>query len=155
MKKALRRLSVVLVVLLFLFPVISGIGITVTNNVIADKNAKELSSYPLPPETFLADTVASAGKFVGNGNGMQYFGSILVSSTLTAEELREYYSKAFDFIEVRPQKSADIDFIMHSDYRFDNFEEGKTYYSITRWGSAQNYVPDWLAHWLDFDLRGH
>ena len=157
MKKFLKIFIGIVLALLFVTPVVFGITITGINDSIAEKTAKEISLYPLPENTNLCDTVCAARKLVGNGNGMQYMGAILVTSELTEEELRAYYSEAFDFVEVRLQESADIDYVNNSDYSFENFDStnGKTYYSVTLWGSARKYYPDWVVTLLNYDLRGH
>ena len=98
-------------------------------------------------------TYSVAGKLVGSGNGMQYMGSILVSTDLNEQELYEYYSENFAYIEVYKQEESKLDFIMF-DYSFDKFPKNKTNcYSVTCWGSQpKNKIFAWL---LDFDLRGH
>lgn len=90
-----------LCIVALLLPVALYGGIVITNNVIAHGMAKELKSAPLPEGTILMDSFSLAGKLVGNGNGMQYMGSILVISPLSEEELYDYYSEAFDYVEVR------------------------------------------------------
>ncbi len=65
----------------------------VANNDIANEVENTLRETPLPEETELLDSVSMAGKLVGNGNGMQYFGAILLESELSLEELNDYYSE--------------------------------------------------------------
>ena len=48
---------------------------------------KELCETPLPEKTELIESISRAGKLTGNGNGMQYFGAILIRSDLSLEEL--------------------------------------------------------------------
>ena len=42
--------------------------------------ANELVHFRLPKNTELIESIYKAGKLVGNGNGMQYFGVILIKS---------------------------------------------------------------------------
>ena len=91
---------------------------------------------------------------VGNGNGMQYFGAILIKSDLSPEELDAYYQEfrtgQFDCL-VEAQLSSDILPIEGGDLAFQHTEYGVGYYIVYTWGDA----PDWLETWLDTDLRGH
>ena len=68
------------------------ISIPLINNHTAYKVEKTLCEIPLPEETELIESLSQAGKLTGNGNGMQYFGAILIRSDLSLEELDAYYS---------------------------------------------------------------
>lgn len=156
--KILKRIFLILVIVIITLPIISYIGIVVTNNIIADKIEKELVAYALPPNTDLMDSISIAGKLTGNGNGMQYMGAILVDSELSKQELKEYYSSEFEYIEVRKQETANIDFINTSNYSFNNFSEiNKDYcYSITCWDDDRGEkFGEFIAKLLDIDIRGH
>ena len=59
------------------------ISISFINNNIAYKVEKELCETPLPEKTELIESISRAGKLTGNGNGMQYFGAILIQSELS------------------------------------------------------------------------
>ena len=109
MKKILYKIGISLLVLIILAPILLYAGITLTNDSIARRVEDELTAYPLPRETELVGSVSAAGHLVGNGNGMQYMGAVLVVSSLTEEELTAYYSESFDFVEVREQTSAKIE----------------------------------------------
>ena len=58
----------------------SVISIPLINNHTAYKVEKALCEIPLPEETELIESLSQAGKLTGNGNGMQYFGAILIRS---------------------------------------------------------------------------
>ena len=103
MKKKWFFIIPIVALLIALSPIAAYFGIVAANNSIANRVEKELKSYPLPEDTLFLDSVSLAGKLVGNGNGMQYMGSILVISDLTEEELYEYYSQSFGNVEVRKQ----------------------------------------------------
>ena len=66
------------------------IFIPLINNHTAYKVEKALCEIPLPEETELIESLSQAGKLTGNGNGMQYFGAILIRSELSLEELETY-----------------------------------------------------------------
>ncbi len=150
----LKKLSKILISIIVLLPVILYGSIVIANNCIADKIEQRLVKYDLPENTVLIDSISIAGKLTGNGNGMQYMGSILVESDFSQDELEKYYSSDFDYIEVIKQDSASIDFIHPRNYSFKEFqqEDGKTYYSITCWDGERNRI---FSDLLDFDIRGH
>lgn len=91
MKKFFKDLLLFTPLILLLLPIITYISIMLFNNGIAYNTLKELKSIELPPNTKIECSESKAGKLVGSGNGMQYFGSILVDSDLTENELKEYY----------------------------------------------------------------
>lgn len=68
------------------------ISIPLINNHTAYKVEKKLCETPLPEKTELIESISRAGKLTGNGNGMQYFGAILIQSELSLKELDDYYS---------------------------------------------------------------
>ena len=156
--KVLKLTLFVILIVMIVLPVISYIGIVITNNTIADNMEKELVAYDLPPNTELVDSISISGKLTGNGNGMQYMAAILVDSKLSEEELAEYYSLDFDYIEVRKQETANIDFIHNSNYNFKNFSKSNKsfYYSVTCWDDdRQDKYGNFISSLLDFDIRGH
>ena len=65
------------------------ISIPLINNHTAYKVEKTLCEIPLPEETELIESLSQAGKLTGNGNGMQYFGAILIRSDLSLEDSEE------------------------------------------------------------------
>lgn len=156
--KILKRTFLILVIVVFALLMVSYIGIVITNNSIADKIEKDLAGHQLPTNTELVDSISIAGKLTGNGNGMQYMGAILVDSDLSEMELKEYYSSEFEYVEIRKQETADIDFIHTGNYSFNNFSETNngSYYSIACWDdSRREKFGDFICELLDFDIRGH
>jgi len=154
--KIVKRIFIILLISIFILPVISYIGIVMTNNYIADKIEKDLVSYQLPSNTKLVDSVSAAAKLTGNGNGMQYMGAILVDSDLSKEELKEYYSSEFDYIEVNEQETVNLDFIQSVSFDADIKLGDKTYYSIICWDDNRSEMfGDFISELLDFDIRGH
>ena len=153
-----KKHIIILAAVLILLPVVLYAAIVVTNNCIAAQIEKVLKLSPLPPDTVLVDSISLAGKLTGNGNGMQYMGSILLMTDLQEEELAEHYSRSFDYITVKKQTSEAIDFIHPKKYSFEGFteESGRTYYSITCWDSnRRDLFSDFVITLLDFDIRGY
>ena len=155
--KIVKKIAVVFLVVVIVLPILAYAAIVITNNYLADTIEKELVNYSMPSNTELIDSISITGKLIGNGNGMQYMGSILVKSDLSCDELIEYYSNDFYFIEVREQKTASIDFIGPRNYSFNaKLEEDETYYSITCWDiDTTEYFGQFIIKLLDFDIRGH
>lgn len=154
--KILKRIFLILVIVVFALPIISYIGIVVTNNSIANKIENDLVSYELPTNTKFVDSVAAAAKLTGSGNGMQYIGAILVDSDLSKEELKEHYSSEFDYIEVNEQETVNLDFIQNVSFDADIESGDKTYYSIICWDDERREMfGDFISELLDFDIRGH
>ena len=82
---------------------------------------KELCETPLPEKTELIESISRAGKLTGNGNGMQYFGAILIQSELSLKELDDYYSdhrsNEWEYL-VEIQGGQSIDVIDHETLNF-------------------------------------
>ena len=145
------RVTMVFIAVVLLF---FAVAVPIINNAIALSVEKDLKKLPLPENTELVESISKAGKLIGNGNGMQYFGALLIKSALSAQELDAYYQAyrtgEFDCL-IEPQLSNDIRAVEHGDLAFRHTEYGIGYYIVYTWGSA----PDWLQVWLDTDLRGH
>lgn len=149
-----KRVLAILLIFMLVLPIITYIGIVITNNSIANRIEKDLTAYELPADTVLVDSVSIAGKLDGSGNGMQYRGAILVKSELGEKELTEHYGSAFDHIEVRKQTSADI----YGKYSFDRFsdEDKDSYYSVICQDDKRTETfGGFISALLDFDVRGH
>lgn len=144
-------------VICLLLPVLLYAGIVKWNDSIADGLKRTLTEYPLPPQTELLDSKAIAGKQNGNGNGMQYFGLLLVSSDLTAEQLQAHYGAGVGdegFLLVEPQESQRID--GYGDYWFDAWESDRPCYRIElSMDSVSGCEESILEALLNCDLRGH
>lgn len=154
--KAIRRIFIILLIVIIALPIISYVGIVITNNYIADTIEKNLVSYELPANTELIDSISAAGKFTGNGNGMQYMGAILVDSDLSLEELTEYYSSKFDYIKVNEQETVKLDSIQNVSFNADMDLGEKSYYSIICWDDDRKETfGNFISELLDFDIRGH
>lgn len=147
MKKVL--VIIILSVVLIFLSVLTAAPIV--NNNIAKKTANELVNLPLPNNTEFIESIYEAGKLVGNGNGMQYFGAILIKSELSLEELKEYY---LEFAEsewkciVESQINSDVKIMEHTRLTFKADIEGDNYYIVYSWGDNNT-----IFH--EFDIRGH
>lgn len=139
------RVSMVFIALvLLLFSVV----IPFVNNAIALDVENDLKSLPLPEKTTLIESTSKAGKIIGNGNGMQYFGAILIKSDLYPDELAAYYADYDCYVSSQPTAAIHTTDGALS-FRHEEYDE--TYFIVYRWGSA----PDWARDWLNTDVRGH
>ncbi len=147
MKRALLGLILCVAGVVFAILIITP----VVNDNIARNTAKELADLPLPDDTEIIETAYKAGKLVGNGNGMQYFGAILIKSEMSLEKLREYYS---GFAESRPgcmvenQTDAEVRLIEHGKLAFKADITGDDFYIVYSWGNGGGIFRE-------LDIRGH
>ena len=93
------------------------ISISFINNNIAYKVEKELCETPLPEKTELIESISRAGKLTGNGNGMQYFGAILIQSELSLKEPEWPFGSASGRLVLKEGKDkiSQTDFELHND----------------------------------------
>ena len=129
----------------------SVISIPLINNHTAYKVEKALCEIPLPEETELIESLSQAGKLTGNGNGMQYFGAILIRSDLSLEELDAYYSgyrsNEWEYL-VEIQKGQSIEVIDHGGLQFSEEIKDSGYYIVYSWESGDSLLQE-------LDMRGH
>ncbi len=127
------------------------ISIPLINNYTAYKEEKALCEIPMPKETELIESLSQAGKLTGNGNGMQYFGAILIRSDLSLEELDAYYSdyrsNKWECL-VEAQKGQSIEVIDHGGLQFSEEIKDSSYYIVYSWGSGNSLLQE-------MDIRGH
>lgn len=98
------------------------IAIPIINDTVAKRTAEDILSVPLPENTYYIESKCLAGKLVGNGNGMQYFGAVLIKSGLPLNELQQYYSEYADnewTYVVESQQSSRIDAVEHRSLEFE------------------------------------
>lgn len=152
--KKIVRIIITLVLLLLIFDT----AIMLTNTIIADRVETELLEFELPEKTELADSMSTAQRLYGNGNGMQYIGQLLVTTELTEEELRAYYNGINEEIQVKKLESPVV-----SEYipklEFKNFDNSKNNYMV-EWvkfnpGTFDGYSENFFWKILDWDVRGH
>lgn len=127
------------------------ISIPIVNNDIANKTATSIKEIELPNNTQYIETFSEAGKLIGNGNGMQYIGGILIKSELSLQDLQLYYSQYakndWECI-VEKQTNKNISFIEHEKVSFNSDINGDTYYVVYSWGDNDSIYSE-------LDLRGH
>ena len=87
MKKVIK----IVVFLLLGLVLIMRLSVPLVNNLIAFDVKRKLIALPLPESTQYIDSISYAGKLEGCGNGMQYFGAILIKSDLSLKALNEFY----------------------------------------------------------------
>lgn len=128
-----------------------SLSIPLINNYTAYKVEKALCEIPLPEETELIESLSQAGKLTGNGNGMQYFGAILIRSELSLEELDAYYSdyrsNEWEYL-VETQEGQPIEVIDHRTLQFTEEIKDSGYYIVYSWGSGKSLLEE-------LDIRGH
>lgn len=128
-----------------------SLSIPLINNHTAYKVEKALCEIPLPEETELIESLSQAGKLTGNGNGMQYFGAILIRSELSLEELDAYYSdyrsNEWKYL-VETQEGQPIEVIDHRTLQFTEEIKDSGYYIVYSWGSGNSLLEE-------LDIRGH
>ena len=129
----------------------SVISIPLINNHTAYKVEKALCEILLPEETELIESLSQAGKLTGNGNGMQYFGAILIKSELSLEELDAYYSEyrsnEWEYL-VEVQEGQSVEMLEHGGLQFSEEIKGNSYYIVYSWGSGNSLLKE-------LDIRGH
>lgn len=144
----MKKVSVI-IILIVVFALLPACGaVPIVNNNTAKKIAYELAQLPLPSSTELIETVYKAGKLVGCGNGMQYFGAILIESELSLEELKEYYlqfaGSEWECV-VEHQLDADVKIIEHGVLTFKTDIEEENYDIVYSWGHAISHVSGKLS----------
>ncbi len=148
MKKLLALLLAVCVVMGCAY-----VTIVMMNNHIADGLLQKLKDCPLPPGTEILDSASIAGKELGNGNGMQYYGILLVNSDCDEGALSEWYNDRIptdgvsEWIDVLPQMSSYI--FGTTGMKFRDYSDSVNCYQI------RLMRDDQVDTWLDLDLRGH
>lgn len=151
MKKTLKIIIIIILIIFIIFGI--PLYIKIANDIIAKKVEIGIKNTKLPDKTEIIDSISIAGKLVGNGNGMQYFGAILIKTELSEFELNQHYkqyrNKKLEY-NIRKQTSDKIEVIELGSYKFKKFKdnEKEKYYIIYSWGSNKNEL-------LNLDIRGH
>ncbi|MDE7446183.1 MAG: hypothetical protein K2N15_10870 [Lachnospiraceae bacterium] len=127
------------------------ISCPIINDISAKGIIKDITALPLPEKTDVVEEFSQARKLIGCGNGMQFFGAILIKSDLPLEEIDRHYS-AYRDVEweyiVKEQETQDIDVIEHGAFSFDTDVSAGEYFIVYSWG-------DGMSPFRDFDLRGN
>lgn len=72
------------------------VAIHYVNNWNAQGLVGDIKRLPLPRDTEILATRWDAGRMAPAGNGMNYSGAVLVRSSLSVEELKDYYAGIAD-----------------------------------------------------------
>ena len=141
------KIALTIIASLILFRILCPI----VNDISAKRIIANIESVPLPQDTQVAEQFSQAGKLVGNGNGMQFFGAILIESELPLEDLDKHYSlyreTPWDYI-VELQDTQNVDVIEHGTFSFETDVSNGKFYIVYSWGNG-------ISPFQDFDLRGH
>ena len=154
MIKAKLALTAFLIVVIAFYPTIH-----VVNNSIAQGLENQLLNCELPPHSELIDSASVAGKMLDNGNGMQWFGFILIRSGMSEDMLLEWYNNHLcveknDMIYVIKQETPYI--FEDKDYQFKSYTDGNSLYQIQLYRNTPvGTEPSIWESILNFDLRGH
>lgn len=127
-------------------------SVPIVNNHTAGRIASHLAGLPLPEGTKLIETVSAAGKLVGSGNGMQFFGAMLIKSGLSIEELERFYAayreNEWDCV-VQGQTGRRIEPVEHGALAFSHSPaQDEGYYIVYSWGGG-------IEPFCSLDIRGH
>ena len=77
-----------------------AVSIPIVNDSVARDVEMRLLDLPLPAGAERIDSMSQAGRIVGNGNGMQYFGALLIRSDDSADELQRFYTDHQEAIDL-------------------------------------------------------
>lgn len=141
------------VMILVLIAIILFVGFNVSIPLVNDLSAKNVEEHLLeitpPDNTQIVESLSKAGKLVGNGNGMQYFGAILIRSEKTLDELSAYYSQKLADVVVKEQNTQKIQCVEHGGLSFKTqITATEDYYIVYLFGSGN-------ALFSELDIRGH
>lgn len=154
----MKKVCIAIIKILGVFVLISIVSLmvillaaSIVNDHVAKEIVKELEKIPLPDHTEYIESVNKAGKLVGCGNGMQYFGAILIKSELSMEELKAHYAnyaeKEWECV-VENQIGTDINVVDDPFLSFETDVQGDNYYIVYTWGDNDTIF-------YDLDIRGH
>ena len=147
----MKKASKIILTVIFMSVILFFISCPIVNNISAKHIIGDINTIPLPQNTYMVEQFSQAGKLVGNGNGMQFFGAILIESELSLEDLDKHYSlyreTPWDYI-VEIQETQNIDVIEHGTYSFKADVSNGQFYIVYSWGNG-------ISPFQDFDLRGH
>jgi len=143
----MKKITIVIGALLIALPAFL-LSVPAVNDRAAAKTAERIQEIELPRETEYIESFSKAGKLVGNGNGMQYLGGILIHSRLPQETLQAYYVRRGRDCAVERQTGREIPFVEHGTLTLRTDPDGDGYYIVYAWGTGP-------ALFQELDLRGH
>ena len=154
-----KKIGTVFIIFLIMI-VLSHVVIYFVNNHIAKGMERQLLECPIPPNSEMLDSTSIAGKMQGNGNGMQWFGIILIKSEMNEDELSKWYNSrvntegADEEIYVIKQEAPEI--FEYGNYRFKNYSGEDHCYQIQFFKNIPvGFESSIWEEFLNNDLRGH
>lgn len=145
-------LALVVGIVVVLVPVGFAVSIPLANDAAAREVEEELLALPLPDGAERVDSLSQAGKLVGNGNGMQYLGALLIRSDRSLDELREFYGAESigegSPVTVIPTTGSEMA-ELHGARGFLSAPGTDDLYVVCAWGDGPGGLYE------EFDLRGH
>ena len=158
----MKKRIIGILAVLFALVTLCSLTIFICNNILAKKQAERLLACDLPRNARLLDSASFAGKLSGNGNGMQWTGSILIESDtgLNKDSLYQWFAHQIQPDE--PMETIDVFFLDapyfygHQKNRFSGETHGGPYYEIRLCTSSISGLE--ASVWekvLNFDFRAH
>lgn len=143
-------IKIIILVPIFILVMMMAISYPI-NNMIANNIITELKQNPLPEKTVIVEEKSIAAKLCGNGDGVQYFGALLLKSELSLKDLDNYYSQFRNREEcnmVERQCGQDIEqneFPALQELSFDTDIDDENYYILYTWGNYDSIFTylDW------------
>lgn len=153
MKRRKWLIPVFIIAAIVLFNVV----VYFANNMVAKGLEKRLLDYPLPPDTDMIESCSIAGKLYGNGNGMQYYGIMLIKSELPIEDIIAHYNDdSQDTYPVFVTKQESPVIFDGYDYVFEKFPDDANCYMLKLYSDSVIGCEGTLWEGiLNSDLRGH
>lgn len=152
MRKFKNVLTVIIVAAMFIVLVAIPFSVAIVNDSLAAHALNDIKALPLPENSKILSEYAVAGKVSGNGNGMQYFGAVLIKSEQDLASLQKHYHDVGSeyFVNVKEQKSDVIEVLNGNQHYFDGVDDCdfENCYIVYGYGKGGNWF-------LDLDLRGH
>ena len=140
-------IPIFIIVLMVILYIVSA----AVNDFTATEVKNDIMALPLPQNTTVEESLSRAGNLTGNGNGMQFFGAVLLKSDMSLNELEAYYDPLrpdeWHYI-VERQDGKEIKPTEHPVLSFKTDIDGDNYYILYSWGDGNNLFRN-------FDLRGH
>ena len=128
------------------------VSIPIVNDAAASDVEKRLTDLPVPKGAERIDSMSQAGRIVGNGNGMQYVGALLIRSGDGVAELQRFYG-AQEATADLPITVAPADGLeregFHGAHGFLDRSGERGTFVVYAWGKAPGAIFE------DSDLRGH
>lgn len=127
-----------------------AVSIPIVNDAAARDVETRLLDLPVPEGAERTTSMAQAGKIVGNGNGMQYLGALLIRSDDGVDELQRFYSVQGEAaglsITVTPAEDLEE---FHSARGFLTRPVEHGTFVVHAWGDGPGEIFEGL------DIRGH